>query len=62
MGTNERVHFRLIQCPECHTLLCCVNPRYYNYCPECGKYIYPHIKGCVLVSDDDAQLSWKDNG
>ena len=54
--SRQRVHFRLIECPECHVLLCCVNPRFYNYCPECGKFIYPAIKGCVLTEDKTAEL------
>ena len=56
--TTERVHFRLVQCPDCTTLLCCINPRYYNYCPECGKHILLRIRECVLVSDPDAILKY----
>lgn len=42
--SNEKVWFRLIQMPCCHTLLCWVNPRKPNYCPECGKHIYLRVK------------------
>lgn len=55
--TNERVQFRLIQMPCCQFLACWVNPRLPNYCPECGKRVYPEVKSCVLVSDDRATLS-----
>lgn len=54
--TTERVHFRLIQTPCCHTLLCYVNPRFPNYCSECGTYIFAEVKGCVLMQDDKAIL------
>ena len=61
MNSRERVHFRLIECPDCHILLCCVNPRFYNYCPDCGKYIYARIKSCVLVSDNNATLRYDES-
>lgn len=32
--------------------------RFYNYCPECGTYIFPKIKQAVLVSDDNATLKY----
>jgi hypothetical protein len=54
--TTERVPFRLLQTPCCSTLLCWVNPRFPSHCPECGKGIYPEIKGCVLQSDENATL------
>jgi hypothetical protein len=38
--TNQKVPFRLIQMPCCHVLICWVNPRRPNYCPECGKFIF----------------------
>jgi hypothetical protein len=45
---HERVLFSLLQMPCCHTLLCWVNPRMPNFCPECGAHIMlakygPHI-------------------
>jgi hypothetical protein len=43
-ATNEQVLFRLIQMPCCHTLLCWVNPRRPNFCPECGRRVYAQIK------------------
>ena len=58
VAMNERVYFRLIDCPECHVLLCWVNSRLPNYCPECGKFIYPQVKGHVLVRDDEATLRY----
>ena len=32
---KQRAHFRFIQVPCCGQLLCRVNPRLPNYCPEC---------------------------
>jgi hypothetical protein len=52
----ERVTFRLVRMPCCSQLLCWVNPRYPNYCPECGKYVFDQIKSCVLISDSEATL------
>ena len=57
-GELQHVHFRLIQCPDCQVLLCWVNPRLPNYCPECGKFIFTQVKGCVLTSDTDAWLKY----
>lgn len=53
----ERVHFRLIQMPCCMHLFCNVNPRWPNYCPNCGSHVYPEIRGCALESDQDAMLT-----
>lgn len=57
--TSEQVQFRLIRTPCCSTLLCWVNPRLPNYCPECGRYIYPEVRGCVLQEDQSAWLRTK---
>jgi hypothetical protein len=60
---NERVSFRMIHTPCCHTLLCYVNPRLPNYCSECGARIYLKIKAhpeCIVVSDDNAWLKYKE--
>lgn len=56
----ERVQFRLLVCSECGTLLCWVNPRPPNYCPECGKYIFPTVRSNTLVSDANATLKYKE--
>lgn len=56
---TERVWFRLMDCPKCSFKMCWVNPRFPNYCPECGKFIYPDIKGNVAISDEDATLKYK---
>jgi hypothetical protein len=58
MATHERVPFRLIQTPCCNTLLCWVNPRLPSHCPECGTFIYPQVRGGILVTDENAQLSY----
>lgn len=56
---HQRVPFRLLQCPECGAMLCWVNPRLPNYCPECGEHVYSKIRGCVMANDDDAMLTTK---
>lgn len=56
---SERIHFRLIQTPCCGQLLCWVNPRLPNYCPECSKPIYRLLRfdgSQILVSDENAWL------
>jgi hypothetical protein len=53
----ERVTFRLIQMPCCKALTCWINPRYPNYCPECGKFVYNRIRESVLDSDENARLT-----
>jgi hypothetical protein len=42
-STNEKIQFRLIQMPCCNILLCWVNPRRPNYCPECGTRIFHYF-------------------
>jgi hypothetical protein len=58
LATNDKVVFRLIQMPCCGILICWVNPRRPNYCPECGVYVWPRMKTeeCVLRYCDDAWL------
>lgn len=56
--TTERVHFRLIQTPCCHTVLCYVNPRLPNYCSECGKSIFKDVRAGILGNDDNAILKY----
>lgn len=58
---TERVHFRLIQMPCCQHLFCNVNARWPSYCPNCGKYVYPEVKGCASISDDNAILKYKEH-
>lgn len=41
---NEKIKFRLFHMPCCGQLLCWVNPRIPNYCPECGKMVYTQLK------------------
>lgn len=53
----ERIKFRLLHMTCCcSTLLCWVNPRLPNYCPECGKHCYPQVKSCVTDTDENATL------
>jgi hypothetical protein len=42
--TTEKVNFRLFQMPCCGQLLCWVNPRLPNHCPECGLRVYTELK------------------
>lgn len=58
MITNERVQFRLIQMPCCQHLFCNVNHRWSTFCPNCGSNVFPEVKGCVLISDPNAQLKY----
>jgi hypothetical protein len=57
--TTELVHFRLIKMPCCGHLLCWVNSRFPNYCPECGKQIYPDVKQGVIQSFPTAELRYE---
>lgn len=59
MICNERIHFRLFMLDCCGHMLCWVNPRFPNYCPECGTYVYPGVKGQVTMSDDNAHIKFK---
>ena len=58
----ERVTFRLIVMECCSQVLCWVNPRFPNYCPECGKPVYPDVKMWVRKRDDDAELVIHETG
>ncbi len=58
--TTERIQFRLFETPCCHMLLCWVNPRLPNRCPECGEYIYIQLKsGAYTLVDSEAFLKYK---
>lgn len=59
--TTERIHFRLIMCPECSFMMCWVNPRLPTYCPECGKLIYHNVRGGITISDSNATLTISDS-
>ena len=45
------VHFRLFQMPCCGQLLCWVNPRLPNHCPECGTHVLVALRSlcCTRV-------------
>lgn len=57
-----RAHFRIILMQCCGTMLCWVNPRLPNYCPECGKFIFAEVKGWVPYSDEQAYITHKEEG
>ena len=61
--THELVTFKLIKTPCCNHLLCWVNPRLPNYCPECGTCILAKIRidpSCIRHRDDRAELKVRD--
>jgi hypothetical protein len=47
-----------MEMPCCHLMLCWVNPRLPNYCPECGTHIFLKLKSgeYTRVNDKDAVL------
>lgn len=56
----ERVHFRLIQMQCCGQMLCWVNPRFPNHCPECGKQVFPNVKTWVIGESTSATLRYSE--
>lgn len=63
---NERVKFRLIHMPCCGQLVCWVNPRLPNFCPECGRQVLTELRHLhperILITDDQAWLRYNDGG
>ena len=60
--SNQRVQFRLLQMPCCNTLICWVNPRRPNWCPECGKgVIYHYSRERWTETYSDAWLRIEDD-
>lgn len=53
---TERIHFRLLHMHCCGALLCWVNPRLPNHCPECGKFAFPDVRGWITFEDLHATL------
>lgn len=63
--THEICHFRLIYTSCCGHLLCWVNPRLPNYCPECGKKCLVQLRtdpSYIRHSDSKAELRVHDLG
>jgi hypothetical protein len=58
-STNSKVHFRLFNMQCCRVLICWVNSRPMNYCPECGTFVYPRCKEWIVEADDSAWLKTK---
>jgi hypothetical protein len=54
--SNQQVPFRLLQMPCCNILICWVNPRRPNYCPECGKFIFKSYS--TSVWNNNYSKSW----
>ena len=57
---HEKVCFRLFKMPCCGQMLCWINPRLPNCCPECGSKIFSRMKedGVTLIFDEDAWLKY----
>lgn len=58
---NEKVLFRLFHMPCCRVLICWVNPRIPNRCPECGERVHQDLKTrpeLTLVRDENAWLKY----
>ena len=59
MKTTEIVRFQLFRMPCCSQQLCWVNPRFPNYCPECGASVLSKLRedpSLTLFQDSNAQL------
>jgi hypothetical protein len=52
MASYERVELRMIETPCCKTMLCWINPRMPNYCPECGSNIMSTVKQGILFKHE----------
>lgn len=58
--TQELVDFHLYQMPCCGHLLCWVNPRKPNFCPECGEGTLQRLRThaeFTIMHDDQAMLT-----
>lgn len=60
MKRTEIIPFRLLHMECCHVMLCWVNPRFPNFCPECGQRCFPHVRGWVTHLDPRAILKVED--
>lgn len=56
--TTERIPFRLLHMECCRTLICHVNHRFPSYCSNCGKHVYPQVRGWVAIHDPDATFTY----
>lgn len=57
--TVERIPFRLLNMQCCNSLICHVNHRWPSYCSNCGKFVFPDVRGWAVVHDDNAKLEYK---
>ena len=53
---KSRAHFRVLLMPCCGQMLCWVNPRLPNYCPECGKFIYAIVSFALFPANTALRL------
>ncbi len=52
MKWSEKVQLRLYNMECCGHMLCWVNPRPPTHCPQCGKVVYPQVRGWAVVTED----------
>jgi DNA-directed RNA polymerase subunit RPC12/RpoP len=60
-GTTEKIRFRLFHMPCCSHLLCWINHRLPNFCPECGTSVLLKLrehKEATRISDDDSWITY----
>jgi len=57
-NTYERISFRMFALECCGHLLCWVNSRFPSFCPNCGKSIYPSVKGQAVIIDENAAIRY----
>lgn len=62
---TETIIFRLIVTPCCGQMLCWVNHRLPNYCPECGSKVFVQLKmdnerEHFKIWDEQAELIYHD--
>lgn len=57
---NDKIRFRLFEMPCCGQLLCWVNPRLPNRCPECGDHVLLRLRTGehTKLDDDNAWLRY----
>lgn len=55
---TERVHLRIIICPECSNQRCHVNSRLPNFCCECSASLLGRAASAVIFSDNNATIRY----
>lgn len=57
-SVTQRIPFRLLIMPCCGGMICHVNHRWPSFCSNCGAHVFPEIKGCATVIDENATLKY----